>query len=37
MRRWLATKRLELLRDTAAGGLVLMVLVAMLWLSGLMG
>ena len=37
MRRWLATNLLELLRDTAAGGLVLMVLVALAWLSGFMG
>ena len=37
MRRWLATNLLELLRDTVAGGLVLVVLLALLWLSGLMG
>jgi hypothetical protein len=37
MRRWLATNLLELLRDTAAGGFVLVVLLALAWLSGLMG
>ena len=37
MRRWLATNLLELLRDVAAWGLVLVVLVALAWLSGLMG
>ena len=37
MRRWLATNLIELLRDAAAGGLVLVVLLALLWLLGLMG
>ena len=37
MRRWLATNLLELLRDTAAGGLLLVALLALLWLLGLMG
>jgi hypothetical protein len=37
MRRWLATNLLELLRDAAAGGFVLVVLLVLLWLSGLMG
>ena len=37
MRRWLATNLLELLRDAAAGGFVLVALLALLWLSGLTG
>ena len=37
MRRWLATNLLEVLRDAAAGGLVLVALLALAWLSGLMG
>ena len=37
MRRWLATNLLELLRDTAVGGLMLATLLALLWLLGLMG
>ena len=37
MRRWFATNLLELLRDTAAGGFLLVVLLALVWLAGLMG
>ena len=37
MRSWLATNLLELLRDAAAGGFLLVVLLALLWLLGLMG
>ena len=37
MRRWLAINLLELLRDTAVGGLMLATLLALLWLLGLMG
>ena len=37
MQRWLATNLLELLRDTATGGFLLVVLLALAWLSGLMG
>ena len=37
MRRWLATNLLELLRDAAVGGLLLVGLLVLLWLSGLTG
>ena len=37
MRRWLATNLFELLRDTTAGGFVLVLLLALAWLTELMG